>query len=238
MIEEKRITISRQTGRAHKYKPTSLELIQRVGFDAKILDVGGGDRKLDLPNFINLDIIRSSRLVTLIADAHFLPFKDDVFDLVLCEAAIEHFRYPWVAVEQLYRVLKNGGFVYADVAFLQPVHSYPNHYFNMTLEGVRVLFEKFKLVDSGMQDYQMPSYTLQFILSRYIRCLFPRIDKKAQNIEVYDSGKYFLETGTTQSIIVSLFNFSGKILRAFDKKLSREKAKEIAAGFYLTGQKE
>lgn len=140
-------------GRAHRYKPTSLELMSRVGFDAWILDVGGGDRIISLPNFVNFDRFRYSGFVTVVGDAHHLPFRDEEFDLVLCEAVVEHLRKPWVAVEEFHRVLKPNGYIYADVAFMQPVHSYPSHYFNMTREGVRILF-KFDEVDSGVQEYQ------------------------------------------------------------------------------------
>ncbi len=75
MFEEKRNTVKKQTGRAHRYKPTSLKLIPQVGHEARILDLGGGDRILDLPNFVNLDIIRSSRFVTIIADTHFFALQ-------------------------------------------------------------------------------------------------------------------------------------------------------------------
>lgn len=88
-------------GQAHRYKPTSLKLISRVGLDAKILDAGGGDRSLDLPNFVNLDIERKSGMVTVIGDLHQLPFKSNIFDLILFEATVEHCKKPWIVVGRI-----------------------------------------------------------------------------------------------------------------------------------------
>lgn len=226
-------------GRAHKYKPTSLKLMSRVGLDARMLDVGGGDRIISFPNFVNFDRLGYSGFVTVVGDAHHLPFRDKIFDLVLCEAVVEHLRQPWVAVEEFYRVLRSGGYIYADVAFMQPIHAYPNHYFNMTRNGVRVLFEKFEEVDSGVQEYQMPSYTLTFVLSRYVRCLVPKLDKCAENVEVHDTGTFVRPSGNTKlSLSLACFyTILGKVLRLFDRLIKGEKAQEIAAGTFFLGKK-
>jgi len=224
-------------GRAHRYKPTSLELMSRVGLDARILDVGGGDRIISLPNFVNFDRFRYSGFVTVVGDAHHLPFRDEEFDLVLCEAVVEHLRKPWIAVEEFYRVLKRGGYIYADVAFMQPVHAYPDHYFNMTREGVRVLFGKFEEVDSGVQEYQMPSYTLTFVLSRYVRCLLPWLDRYAENVESFDVGTFVSGHARLGSFLAFLYRLFNRVLRCFDRLIKPEKSQEIAAGTYFIGRK-
>jgi SAM-dependent methyltransferase len=225
-------------GRAHKYKPTSLKLMSRVGLGGWILDVGGGERSIGLPNFVNLDRVAYSGFVTVVGDAHFLPFKDEAFDLVLCEAVIEHLRKPWIAVEEFYRVLKPGGYIYADVAFMQPVHSYPSHYFNMTMEGVKVLFEKFEEVESGVQEYQMPSYTLLYVISRYVRGLLPWLDRQSENIEFYDTGTYIFHKSWVSSFLASLYGLFARCLRCLDRLLKPERAIEIAAGVYYIGRKQ
>jgi SAM-dependent methyltransferase len=223
-------------GHAHRYKPTSLKLMSSVGLDAKVLDVGGGDRILDLPDFVNIDTFRYSGFVTVLGDAHYLPFKDYAFDVILCEAVVEHLRKPWVAVEEFYRVLKPNSYIYADVAFMQPVHNYPNHYFNMTKEGVRVLFEMFEEVDSGVQEYQMPSYALVFLLSRWLRSFLPTIDRYAANVEVYDTG-IFDSGPRCARALAFLQKMLGAALRFFDRCIKPEKAQEIAAGVYFIGKK-
>lgn len=43
------------------------------------------------------------------ADAHFLPYKDSFFDLVICTEVIEHLDDPRQAMSEIKRVLKKGG---------------------------------------------------------------------------------------------------------------------------------
>jgi len=45
----KGIKIEAHYGSFHRFKPTSLELLSKVGLKARILRVGGSDRRLTLP---------------------------------------------------------------------------------------------------------------------------------------------------------------------------------------------
>jgi hypothetical protein len=66
------------------------------------------------------------------------------------------------------RVLKPGGTLIADVPFLQPVHAFPDHYFNMTAHGLASLFEpSCEIVRSEVPHYGQPIYTLAWFLQRY-----------------------------------------------------------------------
>jgi len=225
-------------GHAHKYKPTSLDLISKVGLDAKILDAGGGDRSLGLPNFVNLDIERCPGMVTVIGDLHQLPFRSSMFDLVLFEAVIEHCKKPWIVAEELHRVLKVGGLIYVDAAFMQPFHPCPHHYFNTTKEGLEVLFERFRKLKSGVQEYQMPSYTLLSVLFNYIRCLLPSVDKIAKNISIYDTGIFIHKHGHFPNSALPLaYSIISNFLRHLDQFIKPEKAEVIAAGVYFLGEK-
>jgi len=42
----------------------------------------------------------------VIADAHYLPLKDESFDIVTCFDVLEHLKKPWHAVKELFRVSK------------------------------------------------------------------------------------------------------------------------------------
>lgn len=51
----------------------------------------------------------------LAADAYHLPYNDDVFDGVLSTGLLEHFQNPTPLIKEMVRVVKPGGFVYADI---------------------------------------------------------------------------------------------------------------------------
>ncbi len=223
-------------GMSHDFNQTFLGLVSNVGSDSLILDVGGGDRRLNLPSYVNIDIIRHPSMTTVVSDAHFLPFRENCFSIVLSEAAIEHFRKPWIVTDEFFRVLKKDGFVYVDAAFMQPVHGRPNHYFNMTINGVESLFEKFKKIDSGVQPYQMPSYTIIFILSNYLRCLFPFFDKRSENAKIFESG-IFMKNQKGSVLFVNIYKMLHYILSILDRQIPSEKAARISAGVFFLGQK-
>lgn len=90
-----------------------------------------------------------------------LPYREAVFDAVLSKAVFEHLARPWEVADELYRVLKPGGLLYVDTAFMQPLHSDPYHFFNMTLDGAKEIFKRFRLLDCGVQPYQTPAYSLR-----------------------------------------------------------------------------
>lgn len=47
------------------------------------------------------------------ADAHRLPFEDDRFDLITCQTVLMHLRSPEVALAEMFRVVRPGGWVLA-----------------------------------------------------------------------------------------------------------------------------
>ncbi len=97
--------------------------------NSKILIIGGGTIGSGMNKFINknkdnifsFDIYNSAN-INFIADAHSIPMKDNIFDLVIIQAVLEHVVSPHVVVKEINRVLKINGMVYAETPFLQHVH--------------------------------------------------------------------------------------------------------------------
>jgi len=56
---------------------------------------------------------------------------------------------PWVVAEEIHRVLRPEGVVYAETPFLQQVHEGAYDFTRFTESGHRWLFKKFDLIDSG-----------------------------------------------------------------------------------------
>ena len=110
----------------------------------------------------------------VIGAAEDLPFRSEVFDGVISVAVLEHVKDPFRSSRELIRVLKPGGTLICAVPFLQPVHGYPHHYFNMTRDGLRTLFEEDAEVERHVVPPAMhPVYALSWILNSWADGLEP-----------------------------------------------------------------
>lgn len=82
---------------------------------------------------ISMDINAKYKGVDVIADGHYLPFKDKVFDVVTAFEVLEHLRQPWVAIKEINRVISPGCRFVGSVVFLKEYHA---SYFHMSFLGV------------------------------------------------------------------------------------------------------
>ena len=99
--------------------------------------------------------------------------KSAHFDLVVLNHTLEHFKYPVIALQKVYGILKKGGFVYVDVPNFGSLSSkllgkyWPylqvnEHYYHFSPRSLKKLFEKVGLkvryvkTRSGIFDYEKP----------------------------------------------------------------------------------
>jgi SAM-dependent methyltransferase len=94
-----------------------------------------------------------------------LPFKEQVFEAVVCMNAFEHYRKPDAAMAEIRRILKPGGRLYLHTAFLQPLHEAPHHYYNCTEFGLRQWLHDFEGIDIRVSSNFNPVYTLSWLAS-------------------------------------------------------------------------
>lgn len=99
-------------------------VLANLGKEAKVLDCGAGDRAFPDERVISLEYL-DFELPHVFGDGHALPFADEVFDAVFSQAVMEHMRDPYMAAKEIARVLKPGGLIYVESAFLQPLHAVP-----------------------------------------------------------------------------------------------------------------
>ena len=85
----------------------------------------------------------------LICDAHDIPFADESFDAVIAQAVLEHVADPYRCVDEIHRVLKEQGLVYAETPFMVQVHLAPYDFTRFTHLGLRRLFRRFDELESG-----------------------------------------------------------------------------------------
>lgn len=77
-----------------------------------------------------------------------LPYPQESCDIVVLDQIVEHLRHPWVAVEEIRRVLKKGGLCICTSVFIYPIHHGGNYgdYYRFSPEGFRALFEQFQVI--------------------------------------------------------------------------------------------
>jgi SAM-dependent methyltransferase/uncharacterized protein YbaR (Trm112 family) len=201
----------------------SAQWIEQIGraADGWVLDLASGNNPDTHERVIKYDIFAVPN-VDVVGRAEFLPFADKTFRNVISGAAFEHFQDPFRAIEHVFRVLCDGGEVYIETAFLQPVHAFPDHYYNMTLHGLERLCSAFERMDSGVRPHQAPSFMLRWILQGWADKL-PHAERNA-----------FLNT--TVAEIIGEYErdpFSQRWMAAF----SRADVAEMAAGVYFHGRK-
>lgn len=152
---------------ANQYDESARAMIDEFA-DGLILDCGAGLRPAYHDNVVNFEICPYPT-TDVRGVGERLPFRDGVFDAAFSFAVLEHVRDPFACAREIVRVLKPGGKLYCVVPFLQPLHGYPHHYFNMTHEGLRSLFEagmdidRQEVIASGL-----PIWTLTWFLNRWL----------------------------------------------------------------------
>jgi SAM-dependent methyltransferase len=122
----------------------------------KVLVIGGSilgegmEAIIAHPNIESVDSdVTFGPRTKLVCDAHSIPFEDNSFDGVIVQAVLEHVVDPWRCVEEIHRVLKEDGLVYAETPFMQQVHGGRYDFTRFTHLGHRRLFRKFEEIDSG-----------------------------------------------------------------------------------------
>ena len=203
------------TNSTNPYTPRSLELI-RSQPGALILDFGAGNPasaelfdnvvRMDFAHYRSCDVVSTERN---------LPFQDEAFDFVVTESVFEHVRDPWHYAAELHRVLKPGGRVQVDCAFLFPLHGEPHHYFNMTLFGVEETFRMFRKLESGVGPYASAGMTMNILRNTFLSI----VEDEAARAELKEI------LGTTDYV-------------RFDAFIPEAKRGVMSAGVYFVGRKE
>lgn len=147
----------------------------------------------------------------LIADAHNIPLRDNSVDAVVVQAVLEHVLEPQRVVDEIWRVLRPGGLVYAETPFMQHVHEGPYDFTRFTESGHRYLFRRFSLMRSGVSGG--PGTQLTWSIDYFARSLF-----RSRQV-----GK--------------LFKFAFVWLRLFDRVIPSQYASDAASGTFFLGRK-
>ena len=186
-------------------------ITQKLGPQAAYLNVGSKASRL-MEGIINLDI-DAFQNVTVVGDAHVLPFINDSIDCVFIMQVIEHLQNPFLAIKEIFRVLKNGGYVFALVPFLEGYHTYPSDYQRFSRTGVQELFSEFENVELCVAAG--PGSTLSWVIREFIAVLFPFSNNRLVYSIIREITGWLTFPFKYLDIIMSRKKYAGKIANSF-----------------------
>lgn len=183
---------------SNHYPQSVIDMVKRHS-NGVVLDDGSGYPHKQFENTICFETsdLPSTNVVGV---GESLPFPDESIDAVISLSVVEHVKNPFAYAKEIFRVCKKGGEIIVDSAFMQPIHNYPQHYFNTTLEGIKLLFQDFKVVKASIEDYQHPHTSLEWILKSYLGGLKEKDRKKFLNRKVLDLLKDYNTKGSLKDL--------------------------------------
>jgi len=207
-LQEPLVYVSRALNRGNGFPSKFTETLKTLPANAAILDLGGGDRRVADQRYINLEYMKSDG-PDLFADGHKLPFKNDSIDFLMSQAVLEHVYNPFEFANEIRRVMKPGGEIYIEAAFMQPLHAAPHHYFNSTLWGIEEVFKSFKKLESGC--FGGLAFTMGWFLS---------------------------SVNAHSKVSEEKISAIAETLKELDQKLSPDELRHVASSVYFLGEKD
>jgi SAM-dependent methyltransferase len=166
-------------------------------------------------DFVESDVALGPR-TQLVCDAHQIPFPPATFDGVVAQGVLEHVANASKCADEIRRVLKPRGLVYAETPFMQQGHFTPYDFTRFSLVGHRRLFAGFDQLDGGAA--LGPGMALAWAYKYFLLS--------------------FVKKGRAQSIVSVAAHLTGFWLKYFDYYLlDRPSAVEAASGFFFLGRR-
>jgi SAM-dependent methyltransferase len=144
---------------------TVLDLGAKSNRDQELIESLGG-------RYIAIEIEAEDAMI--LGDAHAIPMLDKTVDIVLCMSVFEHLKNPYLAAQEIRRILKPGGYLIGIVGFLESMHGFPHgSYFHHTYFGIFTLLTASNLI---VKYLAIPhGWTAIHAISR---AMFPGIPKR------------------------------------------------------------
>lgn len=175
----------------------------------KILEIGSrevtgeSDARRRFPNgtYVGFDYHPGNN-VDVVGDVHKLSSyfkKDEKFDLIYSLACFEHFAMPWIAAEEINKMLNVGGYLVIETHFSFTSHERPWNFFQFSDMGLKALFPPamgFLCIDSGMSNPivgRFSSHADEYLKNKLVTGLYCHSEVLLQKVkEVEDFSWYHL----------------------------------------------
>jgi len=127
------------------------------GYHGNVLDVGCGQSpyrfllNTKATNYVGIDISDADKFdyenpEIVPFDGEHIPFSDGHFDAVICTEVLEHVSHFQGLVDEIHRVLRDGGEAIVTVPWSARYHYIPHDYFRYTPSSLGAIFAQFRKV--------------------------------------------------------------------------------------------
>jgi len=151
---------------------TLADMLASMNDDALMINIGAGRTKLH-PNLKNLEI-EGGPDVDYVGSALDLPFEDQSVDLVVTQEVLEHVPDPFLAMREIYRVLKHGGRAYVQLPFIIGFHPCPEDFWRFTDQGMMELAKQAGFDSAIVHQSVGPAVGFYRIAVEFFAILFSR----------------------------------------------------------------
>ena len=178
----------------------------------RILEVGSREvtgasnarTKFSNATYIGFDYYGGNN-VDVVGDAHKLSsyFEgEEKFDLIYSSACFEHFAMPWIAANEITKLLKVGGTVFVETHFSFISHERPWNFFQFSDMALRTLFPPANGIECIEAGFSTPivgrfsSLAARYLKKRPLRGLYCHVEflgKKVEDVENFDWNAINLE---------------------------------------------
>ena len=194
-------------------------LIQKLPESFVGLNIGAGQTKIH-PSIKNLEL-EAGVNIDYVGSVLAIPCSDNEFDLVIAQEVLEHVKDPRKAVEEIFRVLKQGGHFYLQLPFIIGFHPCPNDYWRFTHEGIQELLEHSNFRVSELKMTVGPAVGFYRILVEFLSLCF------SLGIPLFYK---------PMKLISAILCWPIKLLDPF--LIKTKEANRISGGYYIIGQKD
>jgi hypothetical protein len=135
-----------------------IDLIKKAGAldtdNLKILDIAPQDHygakeffKLGIVKTLDINPSSNADYIADLCKTNTSLIPDEYFDVIVCTEVLEHTLNPFLAVDEIYRILKSGGKCFVSTPFNFRIHGPLPDCFRFTEHGLRSLFSKYTTIE-------------------------------------------------------------------------------------------
>lgn len=209
----------------HKH-PEDVTTLIKENPNKIFLDIGAGFKYHCYENVVNMEIVDYPS-TDVLGLAEKLPFTNNSFDFVLSEVVLEHVKDPFECAREMIRVMKPGAELICTVPFLQPLHGYPHHYYNMTRDGLVNLFEELDIIKTEVPENLHPMAAITWILGSYLKGLPTEYQKTFLNLKVEEILYNFSDQRNNDNPIIHQLNEQMRVALACGNRIWAKKNDKI-----------